>query len=55
MIGIAGICFAFTKTCTKYVKASEKIYDMTHEELKIHYPIYFQFIHHKKLPMKKRV
>ena len=33
MIGIIGICFAFTKTCTKYVKASEKIYDMTHEEI----------------------
>ena len=33
MVGILGICFAFTKTCTKYVKVSEKIYDMTHEEI----------------------
>jgi ABC-type multidrug transport system fused ATPase/permease subunit len=33
MMGIIGICFAFTKTCTKYVKMSEQIYDMTHEEI----------------------
>lgn len=33
MIGIIAICYVFTKTCTKYVQISEKVYDMTHEEI----------------------